>query len=78
MDEDSENNVNEKNSREKIENWSSLTSRLQKIGIFSKCMGRSLSEYEFTKELGKGSFSVCKAAIHKETKAKYAVKVSKL
>ncbi|XP_074601761.1 ribosomal protein S6 kinase II isoform X2 [Brevipalpus obovatus] len=74
-DEDSENSVNEKNFREKIENWSSLTSRLQKIGIFSRCLGRSLSEYEFLKELGKGSFSVCKAAIHKETKAKYAVKI---
>ncbi|XP_053202738.1 ribosomal protein S6 kinase alpha-1-like isoform X2 [Panonychus citri] len=52
-----------------------LTLHLKQTGIISKCMGRSLVEYEFCKELGKGSFSYCKMCIHKETKVKYAVKI---
>ncbi|XP_025016419.1 ribosomal protein S6 kinase alpha-2 isoform X2 [Tetranychus urticae] len=61
---------------DKVTNGSSMvTTRLKQTGIISACMGRSLDEYEFCKELGKGSFSYCKMCIHKETQVKYAVKI---
>ena len=56
--------------------FSSVTSKLQSIGIYSKCKGRSLNEYDFLRVLGKGSFSVCQMCLHKESGQKYAVKVS--
>ena len=52
----------------------SVFSKLRSKGI-SKCKGRSLSEYDFLDELGRGSFSVVKRAIHRETGQVYAVKV---
>lgn len=42
----------------------------------TKCKERSLNDYEFLEELGKGSYSCCRRCIHKETKKQYAVKVN--
>ena len=37
---------------------------------------RSLKEFQFCEEIGRGAFSVCKRCVHKETGKSYAVKVS--
>lgn len=41
----------------------------------TKCKERSLNDYEFLEELGKGSYSVCRKCLHKESKKQFAVKV---
>lgn len=41
----------------------------------SQVKGRSLADYEFMEELGKGSFSVVKRCVHKESNTHYAVKI---
>ena len=68
-----ENNTNITNSPETA-NTSQSVSRML-LRTITKCKERSLNDYEFFEELGKGSFSSCRRCVHKETGKEYAVKV---
>ncbi|RWS26508.1 Ribosomal protein S6 kinase 2 alpha-like protein [Leptotrombidium deliense] len=63
------------NSSDSENGCNSITAKLHSIGIISKCKGRALCEYEIGEEIGKGSYSICKKCIHKESNQMYAVKI---
>lgn len=69
---DIENDTNATNSETATASQS--VSRLLSRTI-TKCKERSLNDYEFFEELGKGTYSCCRRCVHKETVKQYAVKV---
>ena len=69
-----ENNTNVTNSPETA-NTSQSVSRML-LRTITKCKERTLNDYEFLEELGKGSYSCCRRCVHKESGKQYAVKVS--
>ncbi|CAG2122348.1 unnamed protein product, partial [Medioppia subpectinata] len=68
-----ENNTNATNSYESPKASQSVSRIL--LRTITKCKERSLHDYEFFEELGKGSYSCCRRCVHKETAKQYAVKI---
>ena len=68
-----ENNTNITNSPETANTSHNVSKML--LRTITKCKERSLNDYEFFEELGKGSFSCCRRCVHKESGKQYAVKV---
>ncbi len=67
-----ENDTNATNSE--TANASHSVSRMLSRTI-TKCKERSLNDYDFFEELGKGSYSRCQRCVHNESGKQYAVKV---
>ncbi|XP_054163480.1 ribosomal protein S6 kinase 2 beta-like [Oppia nitens] len=68
-----ENNTNVTNSFESPIRSQSMSRIL--LRTITKCKERSLNDYEFFEELGKGSYSCCRRCVHKESGKQYAVKI---